>query len=51
MQKFLAKRAVSSAISLIFLIIAVFFLSRLTGDPTDLYLPIDASQAARDNFR
>jgi peptide/nickel transport system permease protein len=51
MQKFLAKRAVSSAISLIFLIIAVFFLSRLTGDPADLYLPIDASQAARDNFR
>ncbi|OWY10379.1 ABC transporter permease [Thioclava sp. F34-6] len=51
MQKFLAKRAVSSAISLIFLIIAVFFLSRLTGDPTDLYLPVDASQAARDQFR
>jgi peptide/nickel transport system permease protein len=51
MQKFLAKRAVSSAVSLILLIIAVFFLSRLTGDPTDLYLPIDASQAARDNFR
>ncbi|MFS4439522.1 ABC transporter permease [Paracoccaceae bacterium GXU_MW_L88] len=51
MQKFLAKRAVSSAISLILLIIAVFFLSRLTGDPTDLYLPLDASQEARDQFR
>ena len=51
MNKFLAKRAVSSAISLLLLVVAVFFLSRLTGDPTDLYLPIDASQEARDNFR
>ncbi|MGO4852117.1 ABC transporter permease [Phaeovulum sp. W22_SRMD_FR3] len=51
MKHFLAKRAVSSAISLLLLIVAVFFLSRLTGDPTDLYLPIDASQEARDNFR
>ncbi|WP_138473381.1 ABC transporter permease [Poseidonocella sp. HB161398] len=51
MQRFLAKRAVSSAISLLLLVVAVFFLSRLTGDPTDLYLPIDASQEARDNFR
>jgi peptide/nickel transport system permease protein len=51
MKKFLFKRAISSAISLLLLIVAVFFLSRLTGDPTDLYLPIDASQEARDNFR
>ncbi|AUH35293.1 ABC transporter permease [Paracoccus tegillarcae] len=51
MKKFLFKRAISSAISLTLLIVAVFFLSRLTGDPTDLYLPIDASQEARDNFR
>ncbi|WP_172332595.1 ABC transporter permease [Mangrovicoccus sp. HB161399] len=51
MQRFLAKRAVSSGVSLILLVIAVFFLSRLTGDPTDLYLPIDASQEARENFR
>ncbi len=51
MQKFLLKRAVSSAISLILLVVAVFFLSRLTGDPTDLYLPVDASAAARENFR
>ncbi len=51
MRKFLAKRAVSSVISLFLLVIAVFFLSRLTGDPTNLYLPVDASQEARDNFR
>ncbi|MFZ0099602.1 MAG: ABC transporter permease [Gemmobacter sp.] len=29
----------------------VFFLSRLTGDPTDLYLPVDASLEAREQFR
>lgn len=51
MNKFLAKRAVSSAVSLILLIVAVFFLSRLTGDPTDLYLPVDASLEAREQFR
>lgn len=50
-KEFLAKRAVASAISLVFLIVAVFFLSRLTGDPTDLYLPLDASREARANFR
>jgi len=51
MTSFLGKRAVASAISLIGLVILVFFLSRLTGDPTDLYLPVDASQEARQNFR
>jgi peptide/nickel transport system permease protein len=30
---------------------ATFFLVRLTGDPVDLYLPVDASQAARDAMR
>ncbi len=33
------------------LVIIVFFLSRLTGDPTSLYLPVDASQESRDQFR
>lgn len=51
MQKFLAKRAIASLFSLAFLVIAVFFLSRLTGDPTDLYLPVDASIEARAQFR
>ncbi|WP_379561596.1 ABC transporter permease [Psychromarinibacter halotolerans] len=41
----------ASAFSLIGLVILVFFLSRLTGDPTDLYLPVDASAEARENFR
>ncbi len=51
MGSFLGKRAVASAISLVGLVVLVFFLSRLTGDPTDLYLPVDASQEARENFR
>ena len=51
MKKFLGKRAIASAVSLIGLVVLVFFLSRLTGDPTDLFLPEHASQEARDNFR
>ena len=51
MGSFLGKRALASAISLVGLIILVFFLSRLTGDPTNLYLAVDASQESRENFR
>ena len=51
MLSFLGKRAVASAISLIGLVILVFFLSRLTGDPTNLYLPVDASLESRERFR
>jgi len=51
MKSFLGKRAIASAISLIGLIILVFFLSRLTGDPTSLYLPLDASLESRATFR
>ena len=48
---FLKKRAVASAFSLIALIVIVFFLSRLTGDPTALFLPVDASLESRAQFR
>jgi peptide/nickel transport system permease protein len=51
MGAFLSKRAVASAISLFGLVILVFFLSRLTGDPTALYLPLDASLESREQFR
>lgn len=51
MNKFIVKRAIASLISLLFLVVAVFFLSRLTGDPTDLYLPVDASLESRAQFR
>ncbi|WP_424933325.1 ABC transporter permease [Amaricoccus macauensis] len=51
MLAFLGKRAVASGLSLIGLVILVFFLSRLTGDPTGLYLPLDASEEAKTQFR
>lgn len=51
MKTFLGKRAVASAFSLIGLVILVFFLSRLTGDPTDLYLPLNATLETREQFR
>jgi peptide/nickel transport system permease protein len=48
--EYLARRAVASFISLAGLIVLVFFLARLTGDPTNLYLPLDASLEARAEF-
>jgi peptide/nickel transport system permease protein len=48
--RYLARRSVHSAIALIGLIVAVFFLARLTGDPTNLFLPIDASLETRKEF-
>ena len=39
-----------SAFSLVGLIVLVFFLVRLTGDPTNLFLPIDASLETRQEF-
>src|SRR4051794_6087381 len=44
-------RIVSSFVSLVLLLVIVFFLSRLTGDPAALFLPIDATQAMIDQFR
>lgn len=51
MKKTLGTRALSSFVSLLVLIVLVFFLSRLTGDPAALYLPVDASDSMRENFR
>jgi peptide/nickel transport system permease protein len=47
---YLTRRAVHSAVALLGLLIAVFFLARLTGDPTDLFLPTDASREDRIEF-
>ncbi|SMG50242.1 MULTISPECIES: ABC transporter permease [unclassified Paracoccus (in: a-proteobacteria)] len=51
MMSFIRKRAFASLISLILLVVAVFFLSRLTGDPAALYLPSEASEEMRQQFR
>lgn len=46
-----AARIVSSFVSLVLLLVMVFFLSRLTGDPAALFLPVDASPEMIVNFR
>ena len=51
MTNFLIKRATTSAVSLLILVILVFFLVRLTGDPASLFLPLDASEEAKEKFR
>ena len=50
MGQYLGRRALQSILSLIGLIVLVFFLARLTGDPTSLYLPVDASIQDRQEF-
>lgn len=44
------RRSFLTAISLVILLILVFFLSRLTGDPAYLFLPVNASAEARAAF-
>ena len=46
-----ASRILSSFVSLILLLVMVFFLSRLTGDPATLFLPIDATPQMIEQFR
>jgi len=50
-QSFILKRSLYSLVSLLGLLVMVFFLSRLTGDPTALYLPVDAPLSVREQFR
>ena len=50
MGQYLTRRSLHSLVSLLGLIVLVFFLARLTGDPTNLYLPLDASLEARAEF-
>ena len=44
-------RILSSFVSLVLLLVMVFFLSRLTGDPAALFLPIDATPEMIEQFR
>lgn len=50
MGTFVARRGLQSLFALVGLIVLVFFLSRLTGSPADLYLPIDATVEQRQEF-
>ncbi|MEI1248670.1 ABC transporter permease [Rhizobium aouanii] len=51
MLTFIRKRAFASLISLVGLLVMVFFLSRLTGDPASLFLPVEASAEMKAEFR
>ncbi|WP_062227678.1 ABC transporter permease [Aureimonas frigidaquae] len=50
MLGFIGKRALNSAVSILGLLVIVFVLTRLTGDPAALFLPLDSSQEARQEF-
>jgi len=50
MLGYIGRRAYHSVISVIGLLTLVFFLTRLTGDPSALYLPLDSSLEARQDF-
>jgi peptide/nickel transport system permease protein len=47
---YLRKRIVSSALPLVVVIVGVFALARMTGNPAALYLPLNATQQMRDEF-
>lgn len=47
MLQFIVRRALNSSIALIGLLVAVFVLTRLTGDPASLYLPAEATAEQR----
>jgi peptide/nickel transport system permease protein len=50
MFSFVRRRMYTSALPLIIVLLGVFLLARLTGDPTSLYLPESATQEQREAF-
>lgn len=50
MAEYILKRSLSSIISVVGLLMLVFFLARLTGDPSYLYLPVNANAEQRAAF-
>ncbi|MFB7933994.1 ABC transporter permease [Streptomyces sp. NPDC056039] len=50
MLTLLRRRAVSSVVPLLVVVLGVFFLARLTGDPANLYLPLSATPEMRTEF-
>ena len=51
MLAYLGRRAISGLITLMGVVVVVFFLSRLTGSPIDLYLPEGADAAQIEAFK
>ncbi|MBM0237014.1 ABC transporter permease [Micromonospora sp. ATA32] len=50
MLTFLRQRVLSSAVPLVVVVLGVFLMARLTGNPASLYLPENATQQMRDEF-
>jgi peptide/nickel transport system permease protein len=48
---YFVRRTIFAALALAALMTSAFILVRLTGDPVNLYLPVDASDAAREAMR
>jgi peptide/nickel transport system permease protein len=51
MGRYIARRLIQSFFVVLAVIILVFVLARLTGDPADLYLPLHAPEEMRQAFR
>ncbi|MFC8797762.1 ABC transporter permease [Promicromonospora sp. NPDC057138] len=51
MLTFLRRRAVTSLLPLVAVLLGVFLLARMTGDPAVLYLPENATEAQKETFR
>jgi peptide/nickel transport system permease protein len=50
MLQFILRRALNSSIALVGLLVAVFVLTRMTGDPAALYLPPEATAQQRADY-
>lgn len=50
MARFVLRRALQSLYAVLMLLLIVFAMTRLTGDPTNQYLPLSASPQARADF-
>lgn len=50
MLSLVRRRIASSAIPLVVVVLGVFLLARLTGDPANLYLPLSATEEMRRDF-
>lgn len=50
MWTYLRKRILQSALPLVAVVLGVFVLARLTGDPSSLYLPLNATEQMREDF-
>lgn len=50
MLTYLRRRVTSSALPLLVVVLGVFLLARLTGDPANLYLPLSATPEMRAEF-